>query len=76
MSFLGNLHSMFTFMGRFWLDGLVCFLALKAGGGYVPPPNGGPGGDGGMGKTVKKAFKRFVDPTGADEDEKRSRKWY
>lgn len=54
MSFFGNLHAMLAFMGHFWPIGIVCFIALKAGGGYVPPPNGGPGGDMGMGKTVKK----------------------
>lgn len=76
MSFFGNLHATLVYMGHFWPLGVLCFIALKAGGGYVPPPNGGPGGDMGMGKTVKKAFKRVVNPAGADEDERRNRKWY
>lgn len=47
-------------------------LIFKAAGGskYAPPPNGGPGGDMGLGRTFKKAVHSLM-PSHSHDDEER-----
>jgi hypothetical protein len=71
------LHEVLSIMGHAPVFLVFCLVWKLAGTSrYNPPPGGGPGGDLGMGKTTRKMFKRFVNPAGADEDEKRERRWY
>jgi hypothetical protein len=67
MSHLGEVLSN---MGAFAPISVVILLLLKGAGNsrYSPPPQGGPGGDMGMAKTVRKAFRTVV---GLNHDEPR-----
>jgi len=58
----GNDFSLIDFLLRMPVIAIVILLMLKGavGSRYSPPPQGGPGGDMGMAKTVKKAFRKAV----------------
>jgi hypothetical protein len=59
---MSHLGEVLSDMAAFVPISVVILLLLKGAGSsrYSPPPQGGPGGDLGIGKAVRKAFRRTV----------------
>lgn len=67
---MSHLGEVLSDMAAFVPISVVILLLLKGAGSsrYSPPPQGGPGGDMGVAKTVKKTFRAAI---GLNHDEPR-----